>query len=189
MATNYTRFDAANSAVRSFLTTIGNSFLENEPDLKKFFKEKKGVSFWSSIKEEFDHCCAYCGIKEGTSILNKRGKKVNVRLEREHLLMFNKEECGLHHPGNIVPSCSPCNVNNRKDGWKKHLYKICNENESLYFERLSKIENHIKKYKYPDISIDLQDDIKFSCVKLYNNVVNTVLEIESDFLHRLNNIK
>jgi hypothetical protein len=36
------------------------------------------------------------------------GARREKPLEREHFLMINAEQCGLHHPGNIVPCCKDC---------------------------------------------------------------------------------
>jgi len=52
---------------------------------------------WNEIKEEFLHCCAYCGVQESSA----------RKLTRDHLVPLTKG--GLHVKKNIVPACQPCN--------------------------------------------------------------------------------
>jgi hypothetical protein len=179
MANKYDASDAANSAVRALLNKIGQIYLNKEPELKKMFNKNERNDFWEKIQKEFYYCCAYCERKKGDVILvkNKKTKEFEekaLKLEREHLLMTNKEECGLDHPGNIVPSCSPCNVNNRKQGWKAHLLERCEGDKDLYQVRLKRIERHIKKYKYPKIPKEIQLEIRKKCGDLYNDVSKSV---------------
>ncbi|SDN62502.1 hypothetical protein [Bacillus sp. OK048] len=183
MANVYKGSDAANSAIRALLKKIGEIYLTEEPELKQMFNKNKRKNFWEKIKKEFGHCCAYCGLKVGDkkSVKNKKTgtlEEVVIKLEREHLLMTNKDECGLDHPGNIVPSCGPCNVNNRKLGWKEHLFEQCAGDFNLYHLRLEKIESHIKKYKYPEIPEEIQREIRKKCDVLYNYVTKSVSESE-----------
>ena len=76
--------------------------------------------------------------------------------------MFNRKECGLHHPGNVVPSCKSCNKRTRDKeskeyvGWVKHLETKCDSSEEFKirkeknniaykFRKLSKINSRRKK--------------------------------------------
>ncbi len=43
-----------------------------------------------------------------------------IKLQIEHLIMFNRQEFGLHHPGNVVPVCSNCNNRRVEEG----IYKL-----------------------------------------------------------------
>ena len=64
--------------------------------------------------------------------------QADVRLQIEHLVMINRAEFGLHHPGNVVPICKECNKRQKHQGGKyftsdEQLLKICKEkNEELY---------------------------------------------------------
>jgi hypothetical protein len=113
MAIHNTPSDAENTAVRSFLTKLGEEYYQ------KSFNTGSGHGreVWRIIREdEFGGLCAYCGkIPDKTSI--------------EHLIMFNRDHCGLHHPGNIVPCCNSCNSRSKTDDkiyndWETHLDEV-----------------------------------------------------------------
>ena len=88
MTTYNTSADSANTNVRAFLTKVGEFYLRRNFNTSSGW----GRGQWERIKTEtFDSRCAYC---------HNKGK-----LHIEHLIMFNSEQCGLHHPGNIVPCC------------------------------------------------------------------------------------
>jgi len=138
MAIYNTSSDAVNTAVRSFLTKVGEYYLGRSFNTGS----GKGKETWQHIKEIiFDNECAYCG-------------EQNQLLQIEHLVMFNRKEYGLHHPGNIVPCCKTCNKRERKaDGtytnWSEHLEMVCDKNnQSIHFQRRKKkIEQHMKEQK------------------------------------------
>ena len=112
--------DVANTMVRAFLTKIGESYLNHSFNTGS----GKGKEIWQGIKIKFESKCAFCG------------KEFND-LTIEHLVMFNRKECGLHHPGNVVPSCKSCNKRTRdKDSkeyvdWIKHLETKCDSSEEF----------------------------------------------------------
>ncbi|MGB2832608.1 MAG: hypothetical protein WBC07_06615 [Methylotenera sp.] len=98
-------------------------------------------------------------------------------MQIEHLLMFNRTEYGLHHPGNIVPSCKSCNKRERNDDgsystWESHLEKICKvrSQSNLFIQRRLKITSNIKKYSYPDLSINENHAIRVIANSLYENI-------------------
>ena len=99
MTTYNTGSDSANTSVRAFLTKIGEYYLGRTFNTAS----GQGKADWTRIKElVFNSKCAYC----------------DIELERptiEHLIMFNRTECGLHHPGNIVPCCRECNKRERTE--------------------------------------------------------------------------
>ena len=89
MATYNTPSDSANTAIRAYLTKVGEHYLGHGFNTGS----GKGLKIWKKIKEViFDGQCVYCGSQD---------EKLTV----EHLIMFNRTEYGLHHPGNIVPCC------------------------------------------------------------------------------------
>jgi len=163
MAIHNTSFDAANTAVRAFLTEIGEYYL------KRSFNVGSGVGKqnWLRIRDEiFDGKCAYCG-------------KGDSKLQIEHLIMFNKEEYGLHHPGNIVPVCHPCNKRSKNlekkyKAWQDHLLFICESNNEMdiFQERLRKIKNHIcsEEFKYPILSPEENNALRIITNNLYESV-------------------
>lgn len=121
-----TSADAANTAVRAFLTKIGEHYWKNNFNTGS----GKGKKDWQRIKESvFNNECAYCGTSSG-------------KLQMEHLIMFNRTEFGLHHPGNIVPVCAKCNSRSKKEDksyntWEDHLSHICETNgeKDKFFDR------------------------------------------------------
>src|SRR4030043_563192 len=104
MAIHNTLFDAANTAVSAFLIKVGAKYWGKTFNVGSI----SGKVIWLEIKDKvFNERCCYCG--------NTPGK-----LQIEHLIMFNREEYGLHHPGNVVPCCTDCNKR-KKDNNGKHV--------------------------------------------------------------------
>ena len=168
MAVYNTSSDSANTAIRAFLTKIGEHYWG------KSFNTSSGASrkVFEKIRDEvFEKKCAYCGNK-------------SLKLQMEHLIMFNKIQYGLHHPGNVVPVCQSCNKR-KKDksnnylNWEEHLEQICRENNDLdsYFNRRNKIRKHMNEgeYKYPELNEAEQHAIRVIANSLYNNI-----KLESD---------
>lgn len=165
MAVYNTSSDAANTAVRAYLTRIGEYYL------KRGFNTGtgKGQQDWHKIRDRvFEGKCAYCGTSDG-------------KLQIEHLIMFNREEFGLHHPGNIVPACQTCNKrsktnDNKYVSWEEHLTFICKNNKTLdkFHERWSKINEHFKKgeFKYPELTFEEKKAISIIANNLYESVKN-----------------
>jgi len=160
-----TAADAANTAVRAFLTEIGEYYLGRS------FNTGSGKSKndWIKIRDMvFGGRCAYCG-------------KNGVKLQMDHLIMFNRNEFGLHHPGNIVPACATCNSRSKKDEkeyntWEEHLSFICTKNnqKDKFHDRWTKIKNHIasKEYQYPDFSDEEKKTIQIIATNLYSSIKN-----------------
>ena len=87
--------------------------------------------------------------------------------------MFNRNACGLHHPGNIVPCCKPCNKRERdKDGsyltWEEHLLSI-SQDINEFRKRKKKIFDHIKFENYPNLTEDEKNALKAICEHLYSS--------------------
>tara|TARA_Y100000310_G_scaffold113949_1_gene112384 strand:+ start:244 stop:825 length:582 start_codon:yes stop_codon:yes gene_type:complete len=168
-----TAADAANTAVRAFLTKVGEYYLNQmSPEYQSFDTGNgKGKGCWERIKHQtFEERCAYCGDEA-------------EKLQIEHLVMFNRTECGLHHPGNIVPCCKECNKRARDPesqsvpkkyvSWGKHLEKVCkdrNQVTAVMQERKEKINQHIDAEKYPLLSKEEAGAIKVIAESLYSNI-------------------
>jgi len=168
MAVYNTAADAANTAVRAFLTQIGEYYL------KRSFNTGAGIAKqdWVKIRDKvFEGKCAYCG-------------KSDSKLQVEHLIMFNKVDFGLHHPGNIVPVCSQCNgrskIENAYNTWEQHLSFICEKNneKDKFHERWNKIKKHIGdgEYKYPDLSVEEKNALRIIANNLYESVKNEFIQ-------------
>jgi len=164
LATYNTQYDAANTAVRAFLTRVGEYYLG-----KTFNTSGKGnaKSDWLRIRDKvFKSECAYCGKKSET-------------LQMDHLIMINRTQYGLHHPGNIVPACSKCNKrskNNIKEynNWEDHLLYICEREgqKDIFAERWKRIRSHITEgeFAYPKLSSEEQNAIQIIAENLYSGI-------------------
>lgn len=153
--------DAANTAVRSFLTNVGEYYYG-----RKFNTGSgTGKKIWGEIKDGyFNSCCAYCGEQK-------------EQLQIEHLIMFNRKEYGLHHPGNIVPCCKLCNKrtklpNKEYCDWETHLKNICKlRNELAEFDfRKEKILKNFERFKYPRLNDKEKHAIRVIANSLYDNI-------------------
>jgi HNH endonuclease len=161
MAIYNTASDSANTAIRAFLTKVGEHYLGHSFNTGS----GKGKSLWLSIRDDdFGSCCGYCG---------EKGEKLQI----EHVLMFNRTEFGLHHPGNIIPCCKQCNKRERLADksycdWDEHLQKICEfrGEQHLYDARKSKITENFKKHNYPNLNINEQHAIRVIASSLYENI-------------------
>ncbi len=124
------------------------------------------------IQASFRNRCAYCDIKE---------ESLKGNLQREHLISFNKDAGGLHHPGNIVPCCAGCNKRRKEDGqevkWKTHLMDVVKrDGHSIpaLERRQKRIEDHIKNYEYPDLTDNEVAAIRTIARSLYEAVSTEV---------------
>ena len=157
MTTYNTSADAANTNVRAFLTKVGEFYLELSFNTSSGW----GRIQWEMIKTKtFNSRCAYC---------HSKGK-----LYIEHLIMFNSEQCGLHHPGNIVPCCPKCNQRGKDNDTKKYiqwddqLETICNSIDE-FKSRKKVIRNHIKNEKYPNLTDDEINALRAVANHLYSS--------------------
>jgi len=165
MTTYNTYADAANTAVRAFLTSVGEHYLGASFNTGSGSGKKR----WDVIKEEFDNRCAYCNTK--------------AKLQIEHIVMFNRTEYGLHHPGNIVPTCSDCNNRQRKElevspgkikkiyvNWEEQLAIVCKNDKTTFNQRKKKIEKSIKDNNYPELSRNEENSIRVMAEFLYQRI-------------------
>jgi hypothetical protein len=163
MAIHNTSYDAANTAVRAFLTKVGAKYWGRSFNSAS----GSGKHIWQKIRDElFERKCCYCG---GSS----------TKLQIEHLIMFNREGYGLHHPGNIVPVCDRCNKrgkdrNGKHLSWEAHLKNVCfHANDMQSFEsRRARILNHIEKgeFAYPKLTQNEKHAIRVIAESLYHNI-------------------
>ena len=156
MTTYNTGADAANTMIRAFLTKVGESYLGRSFNTGSGW----GKECWQRIiSETFNGCCAFCDTKK-------------EKLTIEHLVMFNRDQCGLHHPGNIVPCCKSCNKRGRDQeakrfyDWNEQLESICTSIEELRVRKL-RIQNHIKNENYPDLTNDEINALRAVAMHLY----------------------
>ena len=165
MTTHNTGADAANTAVRAYLTTLGEKYLGHGFNTGS----GKGKQIWSEIKESFQMRCAYCDVETSSPTI-------------EHLISFNRSAGGLHHPGNVVPCCRACNHRAKIDGqevdWKVHLETVVDRDEHSSIltlrERRARIERHVEKYGYPSLSDDEMSAIRTIAESLYESIKGEV---------------
>jgi len=165
MAIHNTAFDAANTAVRAFLTKVGAKYWGRTFNIGT----GSGKAIWHEIKNEvFGGRCCYC---------SKRSEKLQI----EHLVMFNRVEYGLHHPGNVAPVCGDCNKRGKDESgkhlsWEQHLRRICTKNKKMdsFESRRLQILKHITegKFAYPKLSKDEKNSIRVIAESLYNNITS-----------------
>lgn len=164
MAIYNTESDAANTAVRAFLTTVGEYYL------KRSFNTGSGPGKrdWLRIRDGiFSGECAYCAIK-------------TQELQIEHLIMFNRTEYGLHHPGNTVPVCKSCNRRSKREDntymtWQEHLNQICLRQGATGEQREyrhARVIHHMTagEYEYPSLSEEEKHAIRVIANSLYEHV-------------------
>ena len=166
MAVYNTGSDSANTAVRAFLTKVGEFYLDRSFNTGSGW----GKNAWTKIRDEiFNSSCAYCEKKD--------------RLTIEHLIMFNKAEYGLHHPGNVVPCCISCNKRTKLSNglyatWPEHLQAICKKRGEItaYNNRLLRIQkhHHFGEFKYPDLCDKDRVTIRNMAIALYEKVKEEV---------------
>ena len=159
--------DSANTSVRAFLNQVTKDYGHMFDPRMKTAKGKKvsndDKKEWERVKKKFKGKCAYCA------------KKLDDKsTQKEHLKGLNREECGLHHIGNIVPCCASCNkrekINGKYVDWKKQLKIICNNNQISKKEmkkREREISNHMKLHNLPKIPPAQQKMIQKIAENLY----------------------
>lgn len=157
--------DAANIFVRNLLCDISKELDD--------FKEKD----WKETLKFFNHRCAYTDKKLPSN-----------KLVKDHLIGHNREHCGLHLFGNVIPASKEANAAKANKNYEEFIRKntsvlgeideatreirIANikkfQEISGYFKKLSKIEN----------VINLKEFINFQ----YNHIINKSKENRSEFL-------
>jgi hypothetical protein len=127
-----------------------------------------GARDWQEIRESvFASCCAYCGERHD-------------RLQIEHVIMFNRTEYGLHHPGNCVPVCAACNKRGKDlEGqylpWDLHIHSVGAERGHSAADierRKERIRAHMTsgKFALPPLSEAEKHAIRVIAAALYDHV-------------------
>ncbi|MFC2067917.1 hypothetical protein ACFLTP_02765 [Chloroflexota bacterium] len=90
--------------------------------------------------------------------------------------MFNRKEYGIHHPGNIVPTCKSCNTRLRNPGstyinWIEQLELVCRNRgqENMIVERKGRILVHMKEEDYLELTIEERNAIRVIAETLYQD--------------------
>ena len=123
--------DAANAFVRVILTDAGR------------LAGGLSASEWKCTLEYFDHRCAYTGVSS-----------TKEKLQKEHAIPINREHCGLHLYGNVVPATKAANDSKHnkhyKDFLKDDLARLRKLDTFMekagYHERVKPFEQHIQRF-------------------------------------------
>ena len=142
--------DAANAFVRVILTDAGAK-LGGLTDAE-----------WARTLDRFDGQCAYTGAL------------VDGRMERDHAIPMNREYCGLHLYGNVLPSTKE--ANRRKAG--KHYRDFVED-----CARLGRIEAFIKESRYQE-RVAVFGNLGRYCEAQYR-MINALCEVNRQYVASL----
>ncbi len=162
--------NAAATAVRAYLAEIGSVYLGEVYDPKS---DSFSEDAWTLTMSHFQQRCAYC---------NREGKSLpkGVKLTREHLIETNQWQCGLHHPANVIPACSQCNVSRDRSkdgsrvGWEEHLQNLGRKHgwtPATVEKRRQHIQGFIDQGSYPAITGEEMAYLRKTAQKLYQDVL------------------
>ena len=162
--------DAANEFVRVLLSDAGE--LAGGLDAKQ----------WDKTLKFFDYRCAYTGESVAKDKESSRRDGVPLAVQ-EHAIPINKDHCGLHLYGNVVPATVKANG---KKGDKHYRDFIKDpEAEELGFDsaRLQKIEDFMKETRYCEKAKPFQDLPEY-CQTQYE-VIKALCNINKDYFRKL----
>lgn len=157
--------DAANAAVRAVLTALGEEYHATHPSAL-FGPTRFGKKVWNEIKAGFKNRCAYCNRRFGEQL----------KAQQDHIVPINKDACGLHHPGNVVPCCRACQDREHPlQSWKEHLRKRWRNPETLP-QRQKFIELHIVAWGYPQMTTSHRRALSKHMKSLYDDITGLITE-------------
>jgi len=168
MASNYGAADASNTAVRAFLWKAGAKVWGSNFNVKS----TSGSRIWEEIRYEvFKDMCAYCGVI---------GEEKELTID--HLDMINREQVGIHHPGNVAPCCRKCQTRKMtgegREGWVEVLQRRCKETDTLaeFEARKDRITDHMYRGKYamPVLGEGTLSALRLICERLYSSTSREV---------------
>lgn len=158
-----------NSMKRTFPADAANIFVRNLLcDMSEElggFKEQD----WKKTLKYFDKRCAYTGVKLS-------GKKTVI----DHLIAHNRQECGLHLYGNLIPATKDANAaksNKTFDDFLMNNTSILGDLDiNVRLERIAKIKEfqiisgYFEKLEKLKNIISLHDFVKFQYESIYQKV-------------------
>ncbi|MEK6448418.1 HNH endonuclease [Priestia aryabhattai] len=169
MAIRNTKQDAANTAVRALLTAKGETYLGE--------KYTKGSKMWADILDDFFYKCAYC----------EKELYEREEIEMEHLIMLNKEDVGLHHPGNTVPICKACNKRGRIKiyyTWQEHLAQRCSDSATRK-QLEEKIKKQLAYYNYKELDEETKKEISLMSITKAEQHLKDIIKPTVETNHRV----
>lgn len=149
--------DAANIFVRNLLCDMSEEL--------GGFKEQD----WKNTLKYFDRRCAYTGVK--------LSEKKTIM---DHLIPHNRETCGLHLYGNLIPATKEVNATKANKKYKDFLMTntsiLGDLDTGIRMERVAKIEEfqaisgYFEKIEKLKNVISLHDFVKFQYESIYQKV-------------------
>lgn len=96
-----------------YIKEYGKKYYKENPHVQNIFRQKRIAmkhrlpctltpKQWTSIKEDFNNQCAYCGMTEEEHL-----KEFGEQLHQEHFIPLS--EGGEYTHNNIIPACRSCN--------------------------------------------------------------------------------
>ena len=148
--------DAANAFVRVLLSDAGE--LAGGLDAKQ----------WDKTLEFFDYRCAYTGesVTKDSAV-------------QEHAIPINRDRCGLHLYGNVVPATKLANTDKRNRDYRDYL-------KDKDVDRLKKIEDFMEMTGYYTRAKPFQD-LPAYCQTQYE-VIKVLCNINKDYLRKLSSV-
>ena len=161
MAGKWAPGDAANAFVRVLLWDAGAKLAnKNQPPKSGGLDEAD----WNRTIAWFDGRCAYTD-----EVL------VDDQTERDHAIPMNREHCGLHLFGNVLPATRE--ANRRKAG--KHYRDFLIEDPA----RLERIESFIRESEYWE-RVSVFGNLQNYCEAQYRSI-NALCRVNWEYLDRL----
>jgi len=135
--------DAANAFVRVALSEVGRIIggLSDEQ--------------WVFTREFFRGCCAYTGERLS-----------DMEVVREHAIPINREHCGVHAFGNVLPASKAANRGKGRLHYRDYMTNIVKNKE-----RLARIERFLAESGYADRIAPFTDLLPQYCELQYRQIV------------------
>jgi len=158
-----------NSMKRTFPADAANIFVRNL--LCDMSEELGGFKEfdWKKTLKYFDRRCAYTGVKLSA-------KKTVI----DHLIAHNRQECGLHLYGNLIPATKVANAAKSNKTYEDFLLNntsiLGDLDFSIRMERITKIKEfqavsgYFEKLEKLKNVISLHDFVKFQYESIYQKV-------------------
>ncbi len=144
--------DAANIYVRMLLSEVGR--------LVGGITDEQ----WERTRDYFEGRCAYTGeeLPEGRGVM-------------EHAVPINREHCGVHAYGNVLPATKTANKAKSGKHYRDYMKTVVGDDE-----RLARIETFVRESGY-EARIEPFGDLRHYCEMQYRQVVK-LSEVNKDYL-------
>ena len=153
--------DVANLFVRNILCDLSEAMGGcSEDEIKKTMKF-------------FDYKCPYTGEKLRENF--EQGKFV-----LDHLIPQNKDACGLHVYGNLIPTSSEINSKKSRENFEVFIKNQKTGTNEEKEARIRKIKEFQEKSGFNNKFLPIEEKIKGYCKKKYQSVLSLLKESKSE---------